>query len=463
MFNSKTNRYYGIGGFAGLPLGTDLKTENGFLQESEPLFWAPQIGVFGTGSGYAPYLGDGDYPNPKPTRPGVKPIGIPDDPPENSAPGDIDKGGGDNDSQPNPASGSDEDKTPVNDTTPETSAPQIGNDEDTDNGSNGAPEKTAEIDDGHERNTTPHHGRTDTPNTGKDKNAAPEVGNIDNTVIEPVVTSSPAEPGTIAENAISVNRDTLLEKKFFDSTSVNNPYPEKPSVMDGYEFSPSAESIAKKKAENEFLGKHMVPDGYAGAYLTPERMQPQYFEQQMFTTDKGFGENFGSHACFATSILNELSEEYTKSTGKQLTDDDAVMMMKYAVESGGVLDTKSHWAYVKDPEKAANGMWKVTGLCGNWTYEKVDNYVPDAKHAVYGVGHSEVKHFVNSTGIYMDENKYEIFDVWDGQKKIIKNKIDGYDNRKILTTRLFTFEPVKQIENKKRSTVYIQDVSNNLK
>lgn len=264
MFNSKTNRYDGLGGFAGLPLGTDLKTENGFLQESEPLFWEPQIGVFGTGGGYTPHIGDGDYPNPKPTRPGVKPIGIPDDPPENSAPGDTDKGGGDNDSQPNPASGSDEDKTPVNDTTPETSAPQIGNDEDTDNDSNGAPEKTAEIDDGHERNTTPHHGRTDTPNTGKDKNAAPEVGNIDNTVIEPVVTSSPAEPGTIAENAISVNRDTLLEKKFFDSTSVNNPYPEKPSVMDGYEFSPSAESIAKKKAENEFLGKHMVPDGYAG-------------------------------------------------------------------------------------------------------------------------------------------------------------------------------------------------------
>ena len=44
---------------------------------------------------------------------------------------------------------------------------------------------------------------------------------------------------------------------------MNNPYLQKPSVMDGYEFSPSAESIAKKKAENEFLGKHMVPDGYA--------------------------------------------------------------------------------------------------------------------------------------------------------------------------------------------------------
>ena len=53
MFNSKTNRYDGIGG---LPPGTDLKTENGFLQESEPLFWEPQIDVFGAGDGYAPNL-----------------------------------------------------------------------------------------------------------------------------------------------------------------------------------------------------------------------------------------------------------------------------------------------------------------------------------------------------------------------------------------------------------------------
>ena len=43
-------------------------------------------------------------------------------------------------------------------------------------------------------------------------------------------------------------------------------------------------------------------------------VEPSTFEQRDFTEE--YGENFGNNACAATSLLNEISEEYTEQTGK---------------------------------------------------------------------------------------------------------------------------------------------------
>ena len=108
------------------------------------------------------------------------------------------------------------------------------------------------------------------PNNDDDYNGLIEDNTDDKTSAneKSIVPNSPAETPdeviAVVENKITIDRNKMMAKKFFGTTSVNNPSPEKQSVMDGYEFSPSAELIAKKKAENEFLGKHMVPDGYAG-------------------------------------------------------------------------------------------------------------------------------------------------------------------------------------------------------
>ena len=223
-----------------------------------------------------------------------------------------------------------------------------------------------------------------------------------------------------------------------------------------------------------FGGNTALQKGFMRESLVPENelvaktdettvVAPVYFKQTIFTTDKGFGEKFADHACFATSILNELSEEYTITTGKKLTEELAVKMMKNAIKEKGILDDDNYWAYVKYPGVAANAMWKAAGLEGYWNYERKDGeYIVTDKHAVYGVGHSftdEIAHFVNTVESNGKNNTVSIFDVWDGNKKVVKNKKAGYDGREVKSTRLFRVGydalPNRCIDYK-RNTVYTQ-------
>lgn len=132
-------------------------------------------------------------------------------------------------------------------------------------------------------------------------------------------------------------------------------------------------------------------------------VEPSTFEQRDFTEE--YGENFGNNACAATSLLNEISEEYTEQTGKQLTKEQAEDAMAAAVE-GGYIDSND--AFVNDWEGAADEMWESTGLDGDFVYNESE----DADHIIYAQdtkGGPGVDHFVNST----EPGQY--YDPWTGE------------------------------------------------
>ena len=118
---------------------------------------------------------------------------------------------------------------------------------------------------------------------------------------------------------------------------------------------------------------------------------PRYFNQRDFSEE--FSVEFGDNACAATSLLNELSEQYTENTGLQLTEDQANTAMRAAVNAGAVSETN---AYMNNWENAANAMWRSTGQRGIFTYggdnptaviyaeDPDENHIPD--------------HFTNSNG-----------------------------------------------------------------
>ena len=130
--------------------------------------------------------------------------------------------------------------------------------------------------------------------------------------------------------------------------------------------------------------------------------QPRYFNQRDFS--ESFGNNFGNNACAATSLLNEVSEQYTRNTGLQMTDAQAEQAMTAAVESGSV---SANNANVNNWERAANDMWSTTGENGSFSYGG-DNptstiYAEDANSD--GVP----EHFTNSNG----DGTYH--DPWNGE------------------------------------------------
>ena len=134
-----------------------------------------------------------------------------------------------------------------------------------------------------------------------------------------------------------------------------------------------------------------------------------------------------------STILNELSEEYSKQTEQQITPELAVNMMKNAIEKGAIGKNN---AFVSDQTAAANAMWEATGLGGNWIYEHHDGEViQKVEHPIYQVN----GHFVNSYNFFPWHNvNNHIFDVFDDKIKPIKN--ESFDNRKIKSTRLFELD-----------------------
>lgn len=103
-------------------------------------------------------------------------------------------------------------------------------------------------------------------------------------------------------------------------------------------------------------------------------------------------ERFGASACAATTVLNIVSDQYTKMTGKPMTKEQAVAAMNNAIAEGAVDETNA----LTDFHTAANAMWATTGLKGSFTYT-TDN----PQHTVYCLGSDNIysgKHFVNDVG-----------------------------------------------------------------
>lgn len=167
-------------------------------------------------------------------------------------------------------------------------------------------------------------------------------------------------------------------------------------------------------------------------YLT----QPSRFDQRDFNFD-GVGKDFGSKACAATSLLNEISEQYSKEKGEKLSKEKADKALLAAVEDGHI---NSQNATVNSFMDAANAMAKELGLEG--TYSETTE-IKGADVVIYAVDSNPnepgADHFVNSVGY----NKTQYYDPWTGA---IGNYSDlNLDQKR--PTRLLSYSVKEQKEN----------------
>ena len=76
------------------------------------------------------------------------------------------------------------------------------------------------------------------------------------------------------------------------------------------------------------------------------------FQQTMFTKAKGFSDNYSTTACNATAALNVFSMQYTKETGKALSLEQGIDILKNVPDKW--IDKKN--AKIKDLAPALNSM-----------------------------------------------------------------------------------------------------------
>ncbi len=120
---------------------------------------------------------------------------------------------------------------------------------------------------------------------------------------------------------------------------------------------------------------------------------PKYFAQmdlKTMKTAKGnrlFSDYFASHSCNTVSNLNEVSEEYTKITGKQMTDKQAGAIIKKATETTFInwegktkhyIEPKT--SYINDQAGFLNLASKELGIdkYGKWTVIVKEGFHPNA-------------------------------------------------------------------------------------
>ena len=131
---------------------------------------------------------------------------------------------------------------------------------------------------------------------------------------------------------------------------------------------------------------------------------PTYTEQRDFSDE--YDSNFGEHACAATSLLNEISEEYTRQTGMVLTEEQINQAMDAAVDAGGVSDVDAN---VDNWELAANAMADAVGLEGNYSYITDPSQASAIIYACNPDSEGNPGHFVNDIG------NGQYYDPWSGQ------------------------------------------------
>ena len=114
--------------------------------------------------------------------------------------------------------------------------------------------------------------------------------------------------------------------------------------------------------DNSISLKTLVPSTTSscpGAYVS--------YHSQLIFTDKNLsgGSNFSKTACGTTSIINEISEQYTKETGKSLTEAQVIAAVKKAIDAGKIDGTDG---FVNDWGGAADVIGKALGMKGTWSY-----------------------------------------------------------------------------------------------
>jgi hypothetical protein len=111
---------------------------------------------------------------------------------------------------------------------------------------------------------------------------------------------------------------------------------------------------------------------------------------------------FADNACAATSLLNELSEQYTVQTGTIMRWDQGLTAMLGAVNLGHI---DSSDATVNSWGGAANAMWGSLGQEGTWMENAEGNHQIYARDSD---GNGIPDHFLNSAG------NGEYRDPWNG-------------------------------------------------
>jgi hypothetical protein len=137
--------------------------------------------------------------------------------------------------------------------------------------------------------------------------------------------------------------------------------------------------------------------------ISPQLVIPTYTQQRDFS--KKYGTSFGENACAATSLLNEISEEYTRQTGKALSQEEIKRAMEAAIKSGGI--SKNN-AYINNWVSAANAMADAVGLKGDYSYTTNSSQANATIYAWDNDGDGWADHFVNDIG----NGRY--YDPWTG-------------------------------------------------
>ena len=153
-------------------------------------------------------------------------------------------------------------------------------------------------------------------------------------------------------------------------------------------------------------------------YVDPTGMadqEPTYFTQKQWTEELGFSEDLWETACAATSLLNEISEQYTTETGEAMSFEMGMKAMKSAIDTTFTSNGTEYStvealdAFVNSWSLAADAMWGETGLEGSWS---MNPSTGATAHVIFWIDTNfgeKGNHFVNS-----GPNNRGAHNVWDG-------------------------------------------------
>lgn len=248
------------------------------------------------------------------------------------------------------------------------------------------------------------------------------------------------------------NTDSIMGTT--SSTNTGSQSSTTPKTPEYYSNTCTAAMLAeyKGKLEAEKAARDSVWDYYTKAGCPYKySVAPNLFNQHQFTKDYGFydedGKRFEDTACNATAAVNIFSMQYTKETGKKLTFEDAVAVLKNAIEKEKI-DYKD--ATVNDLAPAINEMIKYvefknesqnifegyfgyrskTWMKSNYSMDPDNIQITESYQIDVNKGRTVQKHYTNDFGASVIGDDYRvIFDTYDGNikaKEIIDTRKTNY-------------------------------------
>ena len=215
----------------------------------------------------------------------------------------------------------------------------------------------------------------------------------------------------------------------------------------------------RSKAYNIELKVRNLPDrkkSVEGNTIKGKDLGAKLFKQTEFNSKKGFTDGFEQTACNATSLLNIISQQYTKETGQQLSTEDACYILKAATtekrtiyhknKEGGwdpVIETAINPvnALVNDGATALNVMLEALEnkysddsiFDGYFGYKKGSpSDILDGSYSVLKVkGNTFANHYINDFDDPKTTNVIEYWDTYWGYK--------DQSNYEILGTNVYNY------------------------